>query len=164
MTKKINKYNEEDTDTWVFPRTYRTHANRDSIVNLITLEGKVKYARSFDSYDEAVEFYHKQVGQPIEGLKGLMNLCCDHFNVKVEDILSKSRKRQFIEVRHSFFYLAHKYYKKTSLRNIAKAGGRSDHSTVLNAVENVEASISIYKDIAEEFKYLEDKVRLNREE
>ncbi|MBN2039934.1 MAG: chromosomal replication initiator protein DnaA [Spirochaetes bacterium] len=67
----------------------------------------------------------------------IMNKVAGKYNVSVEDITSKSRHSRFIKPRFIAMYLSRKLTNLTTT-DIGKEFGDRDHSTVLNAMNNVE--------------------------
>lgn len=61
---------------------------------------------------------------------------CEYFKVKMEDIQSKTRKRDVVQARQLAMYFA-KQYTKASLASIGTQIGKRDHATVLHACKTV---------------------------
>ncbi len=58
------------------------------------------------------------------------------YEVSIEHIESKSRKRQFVDARHeAMSFIVN--YTDLSLKRIGSTFGNKDHSTVIHAIENV---------------------------
>lgn len=66
---------------------------------------------------------------------------CAHFNIKKDDIFTKSRKSNVVEVRQIAMYLAHKLTKTTTNKIGAQIGGRS-HATVLHSINTVQEQMA----------------------
>ena len=66
----------------------------------------------------------------------IQNIVCDHFNLSIDTLLSKSRKREIVQARQITMYLS-KYYTRESLQNIGRKIGDRDHATVLHACKTV---------------------------
>ena len=64
--------------------------------------------------------------------------------VSEDDIKSKSRKREVVEARHIFCYLAKASYKIFTLNDIGQTVSR-DHSTVSSSIQNVQNIPSLNK-------------------
>lgn len=60
----------------------------------------------------------------------------DYFQVPVEKMKAKSRKREFVQARQISMYFA-KNYTKSSLKTIGLHFGNRDHSTVIHALNTV---------------------------
>ncbi|MCQ2194665.1 MAG: chromosomal replication initiator protein DnaA [Paludibacteraceae bacterium] len=71
---------------------------------------------------------------------------CAHYHLNVNDIQTKSRKREVVQARQVAMYLARKYT-KNSLSSIGEQIGNRDHATVLHACKTVTDLIDIDKDM-----------------
>jgi len=69
----------------------------------------------------------------------LMNILitvCDFYKVHIDGVTSKSRKREFVEARHTYFYLA---YTKTNFKDYEIAElTNNDRSAVINGYKTVD--------------------------
>lgn len=93
----------------------------------------------------------------------IKNLVADHFNVPVEKLGGKTRKRQFVIARQLSMYLA-KHLTDKSLKAIGEMFGGRDHSTVIYSIKTVQDLMEtdlVFKDTVSE---LEKKIRLNLNE
>jgi chromosomal replication initiator protein len=78
----------------------------------------------------------------------IMKKVAEKFNVSSEDIMSKSRHSKFIRPRFVSMYLSRKLTNLTT-SDIGKEFGDRDHSTVLNAMNNVEKLMEEEEEIKE---------------
>lgn len=62
---------------------------------------------------------------------------CEYFNISVEDILSRSRKRNIVQARQIAMYLCRNLISNCSLSTIGAEIGGKDHATVLHACMTV---------------------------
>ncbi len=62
---------------------------------------------------------------------------CAHYKVNKDDIFTKSRKANVVEVRQVAMYLSHKLTKSSTSKIGASVGGRS-HATVLHSISSIE--------------------------
>ncbi|RYD81321.1 MAG: chromosomal replication initiator protein DnaA [Sphingobacteriales bacterium] len=69
-------------------------------------------------------------------IEHIQKLVCDHFDMAVDLLKSKTRKRHIVQARQISMYFA-KHMTKTSLANIGKHFGGRDHSTVIHACQTV---------------------------
>jgi chromosomal replication initiation ATPase DnaA len=87
-------------------------------------------------FDEIATTQAAFAGGPVRrvAIAEIMRQACDKFHVTPEDVRGPHRRGRIILARHWFMYHAHKtgYW---SLTRIANYAGRSDHTTVLNAVK-----------------------------
>ncbi len=71
----------------------------------------------------------------------IMSKISEKFDLTVEDLISKSRHSKFVQPRFIAMYLSRKLTDLTTIE-IGKEFGNRDHSTVLNAMNNVEKMMS----------------------
>ncbi len=71
-------------------------------------------------------------------------LVCEYFEVPIEMVKSKTRKREIVQARQISMYLA-KLHTKTSLKSIGAFFGGRDHSTVIYACQTVDDLIDTDK-------------------
>jgi chromosomal replication initiator protein len=112
--------------------------------------------------DLAKEVIQKFVTQDNKGIsvENIAKLVAEHFQVPVETLSSKTRKRDIVIARQLSMYLA-KNYTEDSLKSIGANFGGKDHSTVIYSINTVRDLIdtdTIFKDLVAE---LEKKVELS---
>ncbi|MEJ5361469.1 MAG: chromosomal replication initiator protein DnaA [Spirochaetota bacterium] len=73
-------------------------------------------------------------------VQDIMVKVASKFGVSVEDIISKNRQSKVVQPRFIAMYLARRLTELTTIE-IGKEFGDRDHSTVLNAINNIEKSI-----------------------
>lgn len=66
----------------------------------------------------------------------IQKMVCDFFNIPVEKIQSKTRKREIVQARQLAMFFS-KNYTKSSLAAIGSKCGNKDHATVLHACKTV---------------------------
>ncbi len=91
----------------------------------------------------------------------ILEKVCSHYGVSQQSVFSKSRKRDFVQVRQVSMYLAQKYTKMPASRIGQLIGGR-DHSTVLHSCSTIEQRIKVDKAFAEELNNIEHSFRLKK--
>ncbi len=87
-------------------------------------------------------------------LDNIKKLVAEHFEVPVEKLQGKTRKRNIVMARQLSMYLAKQYTSK-SLKNIGENFGGRDHSTVIysvQAIQNLMDTDLIFKDQVEEIE------------
>ena len=89
----------------------------------------------------------------------ILEKVCQHFGVTQQEIMSKSRKRGFVQVRQVSMYLAQKYTKMPASRIGQLIGGR-DHSTVIHSCSAIEQRLKIDKAFVEELNSIEHSFKL----
>lgn len=82
----------------------------------------------------------------------IQKIVVDYFQVDLEDLQSKTRKRNIVQARQLAMFLAKKYT-KNSLTTIGSQIGQRDHATVLHACKTVENLAETDREFK---KYVED--------
>jgi len=82
---------------------------------------------------------HKEISMDF-----IQKLVCEYFEVPVDMVKSKVRKREIVQARQISMYLA-KAHTKSSLKSIGAFFGGRDHSTVIYACQTVEDLIETDK-------------------
>ena len=91
----------------------------------------------------------------------ILEKVCQHFGVTQQNVFSKSRKREYVQVRQISMYLAQKYTKMPASRIGQLIGGR-DHSTVLHSCSAVEQRLKVDKAFLEELDSIERSFKLKQ--
>ncbi|UKK66856.1 chromosomal replication initiator protein DnaA [Prevotella communis] len=89
----------------------------------------------------------------------ILEKVCQHFGVSQQHVLSKSRKRDYVQVRQVSMYLAQKYTKMPASRIGQLIGGR-DHSTVIHSCSAIEQRMKLDKAFVEELNSIEHSFKL----
>ena len=98
--------------------------------------------------------------QPLT-IDDILEKVCGHYGVTQQQVFSKSRKRDYVQVRQVSMYLAQKYTKMPASRIGQLIGGR-DHSTVLHSCSTVEQRLKVEKGFREELQSIEQSFRLKQ--
>ena len=88
----------------------------------------------------------------------IQKVVCDYFELSMDVLHSKSRKREIVQARQIAMYLA-KNYTKNSLQNIGLQIGKRDHATVLHACKTVNNLMDTDKSFKSSLKELELKLK-----
>lgn len=89
----------------------------------------------------------------------LQKAVAEHYNVPLESIKSKTRKKAIVIARHVAMYLA-KQYTKHSLKSIGQYCGGRDHSTVIHALQTVKDMLETVPQFKTSFEALQRKIKL----
>lgn len=92
----------------------------------------------------------------------ILEKVCQHFNVQQQHVFSKSRKRDYVQVRQVSMYLAQKYTKMPASR-IGQLIGNRDHSTVLHSCNAVEQRLKVDRAFSAELSSIENSFKLKKE-
>jgi chromosomal replication initiator protein len=91
----------------------------------------------------------------------ILEKVCHHYGVNQQHVFSKSRKRDFVQVRQISMYLAQKYTKMPASR-IGQLIGNRDHSTVIHSCNTVEQRLKVDKAFSAEFSSIENSFKLKK--
>ena len=91
----------------------------------------------------------------------ILDKVCRHYNVSQQHVFSKSRKRDYVQVRQVSMYLAQKYTKMPASR-IGQLIGNRDHSTVIHSCNTVEQRLKIDKAFSAELSSIENSFKLKK--
>ncbi len=108
---------------------------------------------------EIVRTFVKQMNKEIT-IDYILDLVSEHFEVSVDTLQSKTRKRHVVIARQMSMYLIQKLTDQT-LKTIGETLGGRDHSTVIHAVKTIRDLIETDLLIKEAQEELEKKIRLS---
>ena len=91
----------------------------------------------------------------------ILEAVCRHFNVSQQHVFSKSRKRDYVQVRQISMYFAQKYTKMPASR-IGQLIGNRDHSTVIHSCSMVEQHMKVDKAFSAELTSIENAFKLKK--
>jgi chromosomal replication initiator protein len=90
----------------------------------------------------------------------IQKLVCDFYNIPVEAVKSKTRKREIVQARQIAMYFT-KDLTKASLKNIGIFFGGRDHSTVIHACQTVNDLIETDKKFRQDVEEIEKRIKIN---
>jgi chromosomal replication initiator protein len=91
----------------------------------------------------------------------ILETVCNHYGVSQQNVFSKSRKRELVQVRQISMYFAQKYTKMPAARIGQLIGGR-DHSTVLHSCSAIEQRLKVDKAFLSELNSIENAFKLKQ--
>ncbi|MDO9512355.1 MAG: chromosomal replication initiator protein DnaA [Bacteroidales bacterium] len=89
----------------------------------------------------------------------IQKVVCDYFNISMDMLNSKTRKRDIVQARQLAMYFA-KEHTKSSLATIGLHCGNKDHATVLHACKTVSNLIETDKTFKTYYMDLEKRIKL----
>jgi chromosomal replication initiator protein len=90
----------------------------------------------------------------------IQKLVSDYYGISIEQIKSKTRKREIVQARQISMYFA-KQLTKASLKNIGMYFGGRDHSTVIHACQTVNDLIDTDKKFKSDVEELSKRIKIN---
>ena len=91
----------------------------------------------------------------------ILEKVCHHYGVNQQHVFSKSRKRDYVQVRQISMYLAQKYTKMPASR-IGQLIGNRDHSTVIHSCNTIEQRLKVDKAFHAELSSIENSFKLKK--
>ena len=91
----------------------------------------------------------------------ILEKVCHHYGVSQQSAFSKSRKRNYVQVRQVSMYLAQKHTKLSAAR-IGLLIGNRDHSTVIHSCNTIEKRLKVDKSFLEEINSIENSFKLKK--
>lgn len=89
----------------------------------------------------------------------IQKVVCDYFNIPIEILNSKTRKREIVQARQLAMYFS-KEHTKASLATIGLHCGNKDHATVLHAYRTVQNLLETDKTFKSFFLDIQKKIRI----
>jgi chromosomal replication initiator protein len=132
------------------------------LISLIAHSSLNQQQINLDLAREVVKSFVSQINKEIT-VEYIQELVANHFDVPVERLGSKTRKRQVVIARQLSMYLAKKLTDK-SLKTIGEIFGGRDHSTVIYSCRTVQDLMETDKLYSETVTELEKKVKLSLHE
>lgn len=91
-------------------------------------------------------------------IDSIKDAVCSHYRISIDELLSNSRKREFVQARQIAMYFAKKLT-DDSLTNIGQSIGRRNHATVLHACKTVEDLMETDKSFRMNIDDIESKLK-----
>ncbi|MEM1325750.1 MAG: chromosomal replication initiator protein DnaA [Bacteroidota bacterium] len=132
------------------------------LISLIAHSSLNQQQINLDLAREVVKSFVSQINKEIT-VEFIQELVANHFDVPVERLGGKTRKRQVVIARQLSMYLAKKLTDK-SLKTIGEIFGGRDHSTVIYSCRTVQDLMETDKLYSETVAELEKKVKLSLHE
>ncbi len=108
---------------------------------------------------EVIQKFINEINKEIT-VEFIQKLVAEHFNVPVEKLAGKTRKRSIVVARQLSMYLAKNLTNK-SLKAIGDQFGGRDHSTVIYSCKTVQDLLDTDMTIKEDVNALEKKIRMS---
>lgn len=106
-----------------------------ALISLIAQSSLNKKAITLDLAKQMIDKFVKNTAREVS-IDYIQKVVCDYFNLPIELLKSKTRKREVVQARQIAMYFA-KQMTKASLASIGAHCGGKDHATVLHACKTV---------------------------
>ena len=91
----------------------------------------------------------------------ILEKVCHHYGISQQSVFSKSRKRNYVQVRQISMYLASKYTRMPAGR-IGQLIGNRDHSTVIHSCNIIEQRLKVDQAFQSEISSIENSFKLKK--
>lgn len=128
-----------------------------ALISLVAQSSLNKKEITIELARQIIDKFVKSTSKEIS-IDFIQKLVCDFFNIPVEVINSKTRKREIVQARQLAMYFAKKHT-KASLATIGLHCGNKDHATVLHACRTVNNLIETDKQFRSYVEELDNKLK-----
>ena len=125
----------EIIDYLAYSVIYNVREIEGALTSLIAQESLNKKAITLDLAKQLINKYVKSTSREVS-IDFIQKVVCDYFNLPIETLKSKTRKREIVQARQISMYFSKKMTQSSLAKIGAHCGGR-DHATVLHACRTV---------------------------
>ena len=162
MQKRLYNDGIEITDDVIEYLAYSITTNvrelEGALVSILAQSSLNKKAITIDLAKQMIDKYVKNNSREIS-IDFIQKIVCDYFGIPVDQIHSKTRKREIVQARQIAMYFS-KIMTKSSLAHIGLHCGNKDHATVLHACRTVKNLIDTDKKFKGYVDELENKIKI----
>ena len=130
-----------------------------ALISLIAQSSLNKKAITLDLAKQMIDKFVKNTAREVS-IDYIQKVVCDYFNLPLELMKSKTRKREVVQARQIAMYFS-KQLTKSSLATIGAHCGGKDHATVLHACRTVNNLIETDKRFRVYISDIEKKINLS---
>jgi len=129
-----------------------------ALISLLAQSSLNKKAVTLDLAKQMIDKFVKNTAREVS-IDYIQKVVCDYFDLPIELLKSKTRKREVVQARQIAMFFAKKMT-KSSLANIGMHCGGKDHATVLHACKTVNNLIETDKRFRSYITDLEKKISI----
>ncbi|MFM2206068.1 MAG: chromosomal replication initiator protein DnaA [Bacteroidota bacterium] len=130
-----------------------------ALISILAQASMNKRAVTLELAKQMIDKYVKNTTHEVS-IDYIQKVVCDYFDLPIEMLKSKTRKRQVVQARQIAMYFA-KNMTKSSLSSIGAHCGGKDHATVLHACRTVNNLIETDKKFKASVQELQKKISIN---
>jgi chromosomal replication initiator protein len=130
-----------------------------ALISLLAQASLNRKEIDLDLAKQILKNFVKNVSREIS-IEYIQKLVCDYFGISVDQVKSKTRKREIVQARQISMYFA-KDLTKSSLKTIGMHFGGRDHSTVIHACQTVNDLIETDKKFKSDVEELTKRIKIN---
>ena len=129
-----------------------------ALISILAQSSLNKKAITLELAKQMIDKFVKSTAREIS-IDYIQKVVCDYFNLSLDVINSKTRKREIVQARQLAMYFAKKHT-KASLATIGLHCGNKDHATVLHACRTVNNLIDTDKQFRIYVEDLDKKIKM----
>lgn len=129
-----------------------------ALISIMAQSSLNKKAINLDLARQMIDKFVKSTSREIS-IDYIQKVVCDYFNLPIDIINSKTRKREIVQARQLAMFFSKKHT-KSSLATIGMYCGNKDHATVLHACRTVNNLVETDKQFRTYVEDLEKKIKL----
>ena len=129
-----------------------------ALISIMAQSSLNKKAITLDLARSMIDKFVKSTSREIS-IDYIQKVVCDYFNLPVDIINSKTRKREIVQARQLAMYFSKKHT-KSSLATIGLHCGNKDHATVLHACRTINNLVETDKQFRIYVEDLDKKIKL----
>lgn len=163
LKKKIYTEGLEISDDVVEYLAYSINSNirelEGALISLVAQSSLNKKSITLELAKQMIDKFVKNTAREVS-IDYIQKVVCDYFELPIDMIKSKTRKREVVQARQITMFFA-KSFTKSSLASIGSQCGGKDHATVLHACKTVNNLIDTDKRFKGYIQELEKKISLS---
>ncbi|MCK9617111.1 MAG: chromosomal replication initiator protein DnaA [Lentimicrobiaceae bacterium] len=129
-----------------------------ALISILAQSSLNKKAITIELAKQMIDKFVKNTTKEIS-IDYIQKIVCDYFNLQVDTLNSKTRKREVVQARQLSMFFAKKHT-KASLTTIGLHCGNKDHATVLHACRTVNNLVETDKQFRNYVEDLEKKIKI----
>jgi len=130
-----------------------------ALISLLAQSSLNKKEIDLDLAKKIIKNFVKSVSREVS-IDYIQKTVCEYFDVPLDKLKEKTRKRAVVQARQLSMYLA-KNFTKNSLKIIGKHFGGRDHSTVIHSCQAIQNLLDTDMDFKENVDDIQKKIQMN---
>jgi len=130
-----------------------------ALISLLAQASLNKKEIDIDLAKKIIKNFVKSISREVS-IEYIQKTVCEHFDVEVDKLKEKTRKRAIVQARQLSMYLA-KNYTKNSLKVIGKHFGGRDHSTVIHSCQAIQNLLDTDPEFKDSVQEIQKKIQMS---
>ncbi len=130
-----------------------------ALISLLAQASLNKKEIDIELAKKIIKNFVKSISREVS-IEYIQKTVCEHFEIPVDKLKEKTRKRAIVQARQLSMFLA-KNFTKNSLKVIGKHFGGRDHSTVIHSCQAVQNLIDTDGEFRDSVKEIQKKIQLS---